>query len=312
MTLNEFCTLVKDELINIINDEKATVKLSTTIKNNGIELTSVTIFYPQDKISPNIYLNEFYFEDATLTDTVLCAKKVYEIYTKFKPMNVVDISYYDDYESIKPYFRLKLVNRTLNKEILKKAVHRPFLDMEVLVYARVDNEILGSGSITVLKDHLSVWGIDEDTLYRDAMDNQHNLNSSEIVGIYDLLMDMVKKMSLNDEDRNEAIEYLNNQNEKLKYIGMQVLSNKDRFYGASAMLDTEFLSKYSEEIDSDFFILPSSIHELIIVPYSEFTNREELTSMIKQVNDTTVAIEDKLSDSLYVYSQNENKVIMAE
>lgn len=81
-------------------------------------------------------------------------------------------------------------------------------------------------------------------------------------------------------------------------IPMYILTNKEKCFGASAMCDYTLLKNIWKTI-GDFFILPSSIHEVIVIADCEDVEAKELTELVQSVNASSVAPADKLVDSVY-------------
>ena len=90
---------------------------------------------------------------------------------------------------------------------------------------------------------------------------------------------------------------------------MYVLSNQYRHFGAGCILYNRVLEDIGNQINDDFFILPSSIHETIILPASYAMSKESLSEMIVEINETQVSEEDILSDHAYYFSRKENKIL---
>ena len=90
---------------------------------------------------------------------------------------------------------------------------------------------------------------------------------------------------------------------------MYVLTNKNRCYGASCMLYPGLMYKFAEE-HGDFYLLPSSIHEVILIPMDDVISHEDLCSMVREINENDVDITERLSDHVYFYSCSENALLM--
>ncbi|MDE7183556.1 MAG: hypothetical protein K2O40_03555 [Lachnospiraceae bacterium] len=145
-------------------------------------------------------------------------------------------------------------------------------------------------------------------LYRAASDNTQRLEKPEIMGIEEILNDVVNE---NDRSMEEKSGSNNDAGSIEKYpaaVPVYVLSNRERLQGAACMLYPDLLRRLADATDSSYYIIPSSIHELLIVPTDGFMDREEIKEMIREVNDTQVKPEERLSYSLYGYDKKENKV----
>ena len=85
---------------------------------------------------------------------------------------------------------------------------------------------------------------------------------------------------------------------------MYILTNESRTFGAVAMLETELLRKFAEKVGEDFLVLPSSIHEVILVPVSNLPDSEYIKEMIREINNTNVDPEEQLSNNYYYYDSS--------
>jgi hypothetical protein len=70
------------------------------------------------------------------------------------------------------------------------------------------------------------------------------------------------------------------------------------------------MHKLSEEFQSDFYVFPSSIHELILVPTHDNKNSKEYSDMVREINVTQVAREEVLSDRVYYYSRDKGLTVL--
>ena len=92
-------------------------------------------------------------------------------------------------------------------------------------------------------------------------------------------------------------------------VPMYVLSNKSRVDGAACMLYPNLIQDFAEAIQSSFYIIPSSIHELLLLPTRHLEESQEIKSMIREINDTQVSAEEILSYSLYLYDKEERRIL---
>ena len=91
---------------------------------------------------------------------------------------------------------------------------------------------------------------------------------------------------------------------------MYVVTNKSGINGASSMLYEDKLFELATKLDSDLYIMPSSIHETICVSTS-MGNPEELAAMVAEVNMTNVELNERLSNQVYFYDKDLRKLTMA-
>lgn len=310
MTYNEFTNQVIEKLRDSLKGNPSVVT-NTVIKNNGVVKTGITIMYPGEEVSPNIYLDDFYDENIDTDKVDEIAESIKDLYYKSLPPKGMDVEFYFDYEKVREKLSLKVVNRELNENLLKNVPHYSFLDMKVVVYCKVKNDTIGNGSILVHNEHLSTWNVSKEKLFEDAYNNFINCDEPELVNITDILLGMMGESFLTDEEKERLKEEIDKLNDMYETIPMKVLSNKDRFFGASQILNEKYLCNLCNSFESDFYILPSSIHELIIIPDKLASSAWELKEMVRTVNETSVAREELLSDSVYFFSKQDKKVMIA-
>ena len=89
-----------------------------------------------------------------------------------------------------------------------------------------------------------------------------------------------------------------------------VMTNKRRKYGASILLFEDELASVAEKMHGDFYILPSSVHEVLAVP-EDLMKDQELKEMVKNINDSEVAEEEILSYTIYKYNCRTGEVEVA-
>lgn len=293
MKYEEFINRVKAGVCSTLGEE-VHIELHRVRKNNGIELDGLAIHTEESCVAPTIYLNGFYEDYRRGKDIQEIVKAVCEIYSKSRVTEEVDLTEYTDYEYVKDYLACKLINREKNRELLKSVPYLAFLNLALVVYYRVDHPVMGSGTILVNDEHLKTWNISEEELFFEARRNMRSYMPERFENIGSILSrdpDIV----LPEED-----------------IPMYVLTNSDCCFGAAYMIFDSILTEIGEILHDDFWIIPSSVHECIIIPKQVFLLPEDIASMIYQVNCENVAEEEYLSDNLYVYQRDLHKLQIAE
>lgn len=262
-------------------------------ENTGLEATAqevrkgdfievgITVGKPDVKIRPNIYLSQF--ED--LPDEQI-ADRVIEIYEEHKDgMADFDPSTYTDYEKAKQNFRLCIRPQTSNEEDIKQN----YLDLELFVKCEV-----AGGNITVKKNHVEMWGVDESEIFEVAKINSRK--EYTIDGMLDVIRELGRK-DLADELSDD-----------FEVKPMYVIGNTKRMLGAGAIANTDFLANFASKI-GNFYIIPSSIHECLVIPERFVDNTAYMKSLIADVNNYQVAPEERLSYNLYYFNGNEVEIV---
>lgn len=166
-------------------------------------------------------------------------------------------------------------------------ITRPYLDIQQYVRFNMNDEM----STKVTQSLIDMWGINEDELFRIARENTKKSISIKPIGM--ALTDL--GMGLEDLEDSHIIYPI-------------VFTINKYMYGASSMLITEELDRLAIGINSDLYILPSSIHECLLIPEDIVEDVASLKQMVLEVNDQEVSKEEFLSNSVYKYMRELYKV----
>lgn len=281
MQLKEFA----EQVLSIVRDKADgdfNVWITTISKNNGTVFTGITT--SGDGKQPVIYLDGYY--DRFIHNQINAAEVadiVYEVI--MEQMNYVpDIKLTDlmNWEQVKEKICVKLVNAEKNAELLADAPHRFFLDFAIVYYIKISEDDESLSSITVRNQYLNLWEVSEENLYRTGLKNMEASANVLFKNMCEILPAWMQK----DND---------------PVTPMYVLSNSCRMYGASVLLLKNVLKEISQCL-GNLIILPSSLHELIVLPQEQNSpDCEVYAEMVKDVNENVVLPEDYLSDHVYVY-----------
>jgi hypothetical protein len=192
---------------------------------------------------------------------------------------------------------MEVVSTERNAEILQNVPHKDIEDMAVVYRFQVVSEGADVGSILVTNQMLDNYGISAEQLHEDAVRNAPEIKPLVIQGMGEVL---AKQMGVED------LEMLG-LNIPPEQEQMFVASVEGNVHGAGVIAYEDFMEKASERVGGSFFILPSSIHEILIIPDNGNFDLKTLENMVREVNATTVDPADKLTDSVYHYDSN-NKV----
>lgn len=287
MSINKFAQIVMDKVQKELG-EGYEVTLRTIPKNNGVTLTGLIIAADGQNVSPTIYMDSFkHAYDAGMPISNI-VKGVLEIYGKDTPRENVDMEFFKDFEKVKGRICYRLINREQNEELLTRIPHMEFLDLAVCFYYAYQGRELGEGSILIFNNHMEMWGTSVDALYELAKQNTPVLFPWECENMKDVLCAYMQE---GDDS-------------------MKILGNRSHTYGAAVILYSGLLEEIARKNNRNFYILPSSIHEVILLEEKENGNGdvEMLKAMIADVNDTQVEREEILSYNLYYFDLADNNI----
>lgn len=297
MNFTSFKKSVRQEIIKRIGNDSR-VRIDNVRKNNGIVLSGLTITEKDGNIFPTVYLNDYYTDyiggRIAFSDVI---DGVLNTYNRNKVGQYVDMRYFLNFDEVKHRIVYKLVNTEKNKELLEDVPHMEFMDLSVVFQCLVTQEEVGTAFILIHNVHMKLWDVSTAELYQIAEKNTPRLLPCEIKSMYQVLLEIMRDENSEQFDEEECTKNLPDN------IPMYVLTNQSRIDGATCIMYPNVLRNFAETIDSSFYIIPSSIHEVLILPAETFEDSEEILCMIKEVNDTQVGEEDILSYSLYYYNR---------
>lgn len=296
MEYEAFRTNIVEELRNFYGAD-ATVEVTTSAKNNGIKLDGIIIRLGEANVSPIIYLQQYY-EEFMENENISIDEIVGRIVELRERHELQDadgvIGKITDWAYVKEHVYPMLISTEDNKEMLSSLVTKPFLDLSVIFYIRLEDtlQIGGEATVKVTKEMLSLMKVTEIELFDAAMNNMKS-DGYNVQDIFSVIMGITDETIPDDENCEK----------------MFVMTNADKRYGAAGLLNiTSIVEKIG---DKSCFLLPSSLHEILVVPENDEIDVQILKTMVVEVNTTSVAEEEKLSDSVYYYSSTSGTITIA-
>lgn len=301
MTYDEFKEYTADHLAEYIAADRsadAQVDINCVYKNNGIVRDGVTIRYPDQNIAPTIYLDDIYADYQEGMSEQACMHKIVvetdQAYEKVPHVNVGELF---DYATAKEHLYVAAVNYESNKEMLKEMPYERHGDIALV--ARVDVPGLGSNgysaSYKVTNVILDKYGVSQEQLLSDALQNSARIRPVQFINMEKMLRDMVPGI------------------ESLPDLGMHVLTNVQKTDGAAVMFYPGVMNEVEKQMGRKVTIIPSSTHEVIVIPADASQSEKEFAEMIAEVNKTEVAVQEILGYRPLVYDEITKEVVpMAE
>ena len=206
----------------------------------------------------------------------------------------------------------RLISFNRNEKLLSQVPYIKYLDLAITFHCLVKEDEDGIGTIRITNEHLSAWNISLEDLQEVANINTCNLFPATIKSMEDtikgIVMDTPIKGGENISDDDFSL--LLNPSYYNDNASMYVLTNKQGINGASCLLYEDLIRSFADKLQSDLYILPSSIHELILIPTQNNGDRSSLKEMVVEVNLTQVAPEEVLSDNVYYFNRKQNAIIL--
>ena len=242
------------------------------------------------------------YEDGAPLDQVI-DKAVRTAVNGIENQPQVDVASLTDYEQMKDKLVMEVVSTETNQDMLQNIPHDEIEDMSVVYRFVLDSNEDGRASILVTNNLIETMGITHEQLHADAMENAPKIKPAVITGMSEVMAEM---MGVSVEDLAMMGMPADPANEQ-----MYVATVPDKVNGAGIIAYQDFMDKAAEVVGNgepkDFFILPSSRHEILVVPDNGEMSLSDLEAMVKEVNANEVSPQDKLTDSVYHYD-SQNKI----
>ena len=307
LTFKEFAEEIASKLQK--HYEGTTVTLREVMKNNGGVLTGVEIREKGEEASPVIYLNEFYEsykqDDEDVDSIYDTARLIYER-SRQQPFKC-PIDWILDWEQAKDKMFCMLVNAGRNAELLESVPHIKFLDLAYIFKIVVEETEKGTALITVNNKIAESWGKDVSEIAYAAEQNQCKLLGHVRVNkLSDELAEMAKSAG-----RGKEAELFTHAPDDIAG-GALVVTNSSMRYGAYAAFNEGLLRGCTLGKEIDIAILPSSIHECLLMPITDDEDIELLRGMPQAVNEEALEEQDVLSDNVYIYHRATDEIEVIE
>lgn len=296
MTYDEFLDMIKDRAQERLG-KLYKVSVEKLLDNNGVMKDTLCVNRVEEHTTPMLYLNAYYdlYQGEMSLDNIM--DEILEVYE----WNENCKGEFKDFESIKDRIIFRLVNSEKNTVLLQSVPHIHVLDLAVVycIYKEKDG-ISKTGLIRT--EHLTEWNMTEQDLFDLAKINTPLCLTAEIKRMVDVMKEIARNY-MGDSYSEDIIDELLQGNGDRK--PMYVLSNTKGIYGASCILYKDVLKDFSESQNCDLIVLPSSIHEVILIPDDGTVDMEGVREMVRMVNETEVTEEAFLSNEIYCFSRTE-------
>lgn len=278
MTYEQFLDRLEQELC-LLTGKGESIRRVRVLKNNGVKLDGFSCCVEGRREQPTVYVNHYFSGDMRPEDLKKLAEQILKVQKESLLARGGELLQVLKYENMKGRIFYRLISREMNEELLRDVPHLLWLDLAIVFYLKIPEEIIDNATALIHNSHMEQWGIDIKELYRTAAEN--------MAGIPVMLEPMEQIL------RDCGLDS--------KTSGMYVLGIRGREYGAAVMLNPGVLRMCFERIGEEYYVLPSSIHEVILLPASCSDSAAELEELVREVNESCISREDYLSGHVYRY-----------
>lgn len=265
------------------------------VKNNGVIQRGIVIREKDRNVAPVIYFDALYdaYKDGysvedLVTQTLEQMKEENDKLTG----NFADFL---DYEKMKDKIVFSLINYDRNKERLKEIPHKRFLDLAVVFRLYLDERDEHRITAQINQYHMEGWMVSVDEIYAQAMKNCARLQPVRHGSLESFLFGVEE-----DDCESDGI-----------FPKLYLMTNTSGIDGASTILYSGEMRRISERFGSDVVILPSSVHEVLLMKYDESMDMKHFGEMVRIINRNDVREQEVLSDSVYIYRRKQDSIEIA-
>ncbi len=305
MTKTEFFEEIKNGVLENLRADDPTLDgiINQVTKINNIVYNGLSFKSQQTRVAPVIYLDQFFDrfsdEDLSIPDIIDRVTAIYREH--ISTSNEINVNNITDWDEIKSKIVPAICNTDSCTEYLKDIPHESLCDLSIYFRALINIVGEAEGSIVVNTNLMKSWGISYEQLKSQAWKNIHDINPPDFKTMFEVLSDMMPAYP--DNAFPEEKDCTNT---------MHILTNKSRVNGAVYMADRAVLMGIASGMNTDLIILPSSRHEVLILPYEMADGPDKWQDMQKMVSEInhggTVSDEDFLADSVYVYRRQKGTI----
>lgn len=296
LSFDEFVLYVKNNIEEFMPESfmVKSIEVKEIMKNNGTLLTGICINEEDSNITPNIYLEGFYRKYEEGADLPDLLNEIVKVRMNHDKSNI-NIEIFDDYDLVKKYIFPKIIGRVdWNLDYLTDKPHNHICDLAVIYYVDI-TEVFGNddgiAAVVINNNLMEKWQIGENDLLFQSF---KNLEESE--RYTSVFKGMSKILSCIADDIPGLDELLTDSDEL-----MFVLTNSTSVNGSSIILKEGVLRDIYEKLGL-IVLIPSSVHEWIIMRAADVESPESLRNMINEVNQSQVAENERLSDHPYIFN----------
>lgn len=305
MNFNEFVENVQDDIRKMLPEkyENAEIRTEEVQKLNDGYL-AMQVLLPGENIAPNLNLDAFFeaYQDGVEYDSILSTIAGYITL----PMPEVNIAKLLDYERVKDNLFIRVSNADKNAEVLSTVPNTRIEDLAITYHVLLGKGDDGVCSQMITNHQMDMFGVSMEQLHQDALASSKELFPPEIIKLTTILEESMAKSMRSDgfseEEIKKALEGMQQFGEE---PDLYVITNTERSNGAAVIFQPGIMDEVAQVLGEDFHVLPSSTHEVIIVPESLGMPLYEMNSMIMNINETEVRPEDRLSDEAYHYDSKD-------
>lgn len=272
------------ETVNRLMGENYMAEIRCVEKNNIGTIHMLVIINEKHDVSPSFNIEKLYnnYQQNEVTVEEI-AEKIVDTYYNIKTNKIE--TYFGDKEWVRKRLFLQLINGNKNEKLLKDSIHISLNKLALVLYVMVADDENGISKAKVTKSMCEIFGWNEKEILNYALKNTMKLFPYEEFSMYEMFQEFIDYTDMDISKESD----------------MMILTNNKRIFGATTIFYPGVLKELAKKHSTNLFLIPSSIHEFIILKDNGIYKAKELKNMVQEVNVSAVLPEDVLSDCVYYY-----------
>lgn len=248
-------------------------------------------------VVPNINLNGMYAQYQEQGHTMAAMLTMIAQQVQMAPEIRTD--WLKDYSQVKDHLFIRVSDAKENESVLKNAPHKEVDGLAVSYHIAIEGM---QASTPVTYQMMEMYGVTAEQLHADALESTQKLYPVKYASMAEVMQQM---MGIEPDMAADMMP-------PMEGPQLMVLTNTQGMHGAGALFYPDQLDTIAQQMGTDFFVLPSSVHEVLILPDDGSQDLDSLQFMVREINRTEVAPEDRLSDYVYHYDAQDHVLERAE
>ncbi|MEY8334682.1 DUF5688 family protein [Lachnospiraceae bacterium 47-T17] len=296
MSFETFIQRAQEQMQQLVEAGEQVV-VTDVHKDNGKHYNGIGVRSSNDSAVPVASLEDMYTDYAAGSTLYAICAAVLQHLRDARGNASATLNMAFDLEFVKNNVFAMLINHDLNRDALAALVHKPYLDLEIILYIDFEQKHI----LKVTKPLLQQWGVSEESLFEYAFHNLIVKRPVVIEALKDTLVCMMTDLSLADSDTIATI---------MKYAAvssLHIVTNDTGQYGAICMLYPDVLARFADKMNSDLIIFPSSVHEVLLFAITDKNSEKEASKLVREIN-STILQEHVLANNAYKYLRETGKI----
>ena len=303
MEFNEFREKVKEALPDFLTDDLRNAEIKDTAVNKlqGESYSGISVTPEGSRVGVSINLEDAFLDYQTGSQfTAVMNRLADTLVGTLGERDQFDLGFLTDYRAVKDMLTVEVVGKDQNAEMLQSVPHQEMEDLAAVYRIDLGETENGNATVLITNEMLRNYGLTPDQLHQDALDAAQHTMKYSIRSMDEVLMGMAQSMGI---EQDQPVMFSS---------PLYVATTERDTFGAGVLAVPSFFEDAAEKLDGNFYVLPSSVHEILLLPDRFSPEPQLLKEMVQDVNANEVDPKDRLSDNVYHYDAKERIFELAE